>query len=51
MVFRGLPTATMVYDQHPVFDYFRKINSERVLGVMDRKGDNALLFFCLQRLA
>ncbi|MYM63439.1 DUF4334 domain-containing protein [Pseudomaricurvus sp. HS19] len=50
VVFRGQPTATMVYDQHPVFDHFRKIDDERVLGVMDRKGDNALLFFCLQRL-
>lgn len=47
---RDVVTATMVYDQHPVFDHFRKITDDLVLGVMDRKGDTMPLFFYLRRL-
>ena len=49
-VYRGVVTATMVYDRHPIFDHFRRIADDRVLGVMDRKGDEAPLFFFLRRL-
>ncbi len=45
---RGVPTATMVYDRHPVFDHFRRVDADTVLGLMDRKGD-APLFFWLRR--
>lgn len=48
--YRGVSTATMVYDQHPIFDHFRKISESLVLGVMDRKGDAFPLFFYLRRL-
>jgi hypothetical protein len=48
--YRGAATATMIYDKHPIFDHFRKIDDDRVLGVMDRKGDRAPLFFHLRRL-
>ena len=48
--YRGVPTATMVYDQHPIFDHFRKLKDDLVLGVMDRKGDAFPLFFFLRRL-
>lgn len=48
--YRGVVTATMVYDQHPVFDHFRRITDDLVLGVMDRKGDAFPLFFYLRRL-
>lgn len=48
--YRGVVTATMVYDQHPVFDHFRKITDSLVLGVMDRKGDTMPLFFYLRRI-
>jgi hypothetical protein len=48
--YRGAATATMIYDKHPIFDHFRKIDDQRVLGVMDRKGDAAPLFFHLRRL-
>ncbi len=47
---RGVVTATMVYDQHPVFDHFRKITDGLVLGVMDRKGDAFPLFFYLRKV-
>lgn len=49
--YRGVSTATMVYDKHPIFDHFRKIDEGLVLGVMDRKGEASPLFFYLRRLA
>lgn len=50
VVYRDLPTATMIYDKHPIFDHFRKITDDIVIGVMDRKGDPNPLFFHLTRL-
>ncbi|NVB42591.1 DUF4334 domain-containing protein [Pseudenhygromyxa sp. WMMC2535] len=47
--FRGVVSATMVYDKHPLFDYFRKISEDLVMGVMDHKGQNPPLFFYLRR--
>lgn len=46
---RGVSTATMIYDKHPIFD-FRKLDDDRVMGIMDRKGDAFPLFFWLRRL-
>jgi hypothetical protein len=48
---RGVVTATMVYDKHPIFDYFRRIADDRVMGIMDRKGDAGPLFFWLRRVS
>jgi hypothetical protein len=48
--YRGVVTATMVYDQHPIFDHFRAVDADTVLGVMDRKGDAFPLYFYLRRL-
>lgn len=50
VAYRGVHTATMVYDNHPIFDHFRLIDESTVLGVMDRKGDSFPLFFYLQRV-
>lgn len=47
--YRGVVTATMVYDKHPIFDHFRKVDADAVLGVMDRKKDPFPLFFWLRR--
>jgi hypothetical protein len=47
--YRGVVTATMAYDRHPVFDHFRQVDEDTVLGVMDRKGDAMPLFFYLRR--
>lgn len=49
--YRGVSTATMVYDKHPIFDHFRRIDDDLVLGVMDRKGEAQPLFFWLARRA
>ena len=51
MVHRGVLTATMIYDRHPIFDHFCKITGDLVLGVMDRKGDASPLYFYLRRLS
>lgn len=47
--FRGVSTATMVYDSHPTFDHFRRVSEDTVIGVMDRKGEEAPLAFTLKR--
>lgn len=48
--YRGVVTATMVYDRHPIFDHFRAVDANTVLGVMDRKGEAMPLYFYLRRL-
>lgn len=46
---RGVVTATMIYDKHPIFDHFRAIDAGTVLGCMDRKGEPTPLMFWLAR--
>jgi GXWXG protein/Domain of unknown function (DUF4334) len=51
--YRGVDTATMIYDQLPVNDVFRRITGaageEMVLGAMDLRGSAIPYFFVLQR--
>lgn len=47
--YRGKVSATMVYDQIPVNDIFRKIDDNTVLGIMDQKGAKQPYFFVLKR--
>ncbi|WP_116364658.1 DUF4334 domain-containing protein [Parahaliea mediterranea] len=49
VAYRGVATATMAYDDKPIFDHFRAIDDDTVLGVMDSKGHDVPLFFYLQR--
>jgi hypothetical protein len=51
VAYRGVVTATMIYDQYPILDHFRRIADDLVLGVMDRKGEEMPLFFWLRRRA
>ncbi|KAJ3322438.1 hypothetical protein HDU93_003115 [Gonapodya sp. JEL0774] len=44
--YRGVVTATMVYDSKPINDIFRKVDDQTVLGLMDMKGDNPEAPFC-----
>lgn len=48
--YRGVVTATMCYDKHPIFDHFRLVDAQTVLGVMDRKGAKMPLYFYLRRV-
>lgn len=50
VAYRGVVTATMVYDKHAIFDHFRQVDANTVLGAMDRKGDPVPLYFYLERI-
>ena len=46
---RGKVTATMIYDYLPINDSFRKIDENRVFGIMDYKKISQPFFFVLTR--
>lgn len=46
---RGKTSATMIYDDLPIHDVFRKLDNETVLGVMDLKAMPQPFFFVLRR--
>jgi hypothetical protein len=50
MVFGGVESAAMVYDDQPIVDHFRQIDAERIMGAMTTKGDERIYFFELQRV-
>jgi hypothetical protein len=47
--YRGVDTATMIYDQLPINDVFRRLDGGTVLGAMDLRGIDAPYFFLLRR--
>ena len=47
--YRGVDTATMIYDQLPVNDVFRKLDDRTVIGAMDLRGSKKPYFFILTR--
>ncbi len=47
--YRGVDTATMIYDQLPINDVFRKLDDESVIGAMDLRGSKKPYFFVLTR--
>lgn len=54
--FRGEVTATMVYDKMPVFDHFKAVDADTLVGVMNGKlqetfGVGDLYWFWLEREA
>ena len=51
MEYRGIVSAAMIYDQHSVYDTFRKIDENTVIGAMDWKGQpDMAYFFLLERV-
>jgi hypothetical protein len=49
--FRGVVSAAMCYNQLPIIDHFRRVDDEKVMGVMDFSGRRAYeLFFWLRRV-
>ena len=46
--YRGKSSATMIYDQLPINDVFRKIDQDAVFGVMDLKGMKSPFFVILR---
>ena len=47
--YRGVDTATMVYDQLPINDVFRRLSDNAVIGAMDLRGSHHPYFFVLHR--
>jgi hypothetical protein len=47
--YRGKMSATMIYDQLPINDVFRKLDDNTVLGVLDHKHVKDPFFFKLKR--
>ena len=46
--YRGKMSATMIYDQLPIHDVFRKLDDKTVIGVMDHKHIEEPFFFKLR---
>jgi hypothetical protein len=49
MEYRGKVSATMIYDNLPMYDTFRLFDQDTLLGVMDCKGIEQPFFFRLHR--
>lgn len=47
--YRGVNTATMIYDQLPINDVFRRLTDDAVIGAMDLRGSRRPYFFVLHR--
>ncbi|WP_036477890.1 DUF4334 domain-containing protein [Mycobacterium sp. URHD0025] len=47
--YRGIDTATMVYDQLPINDVFRRLSPDAVIGAMDLRNSPKPYFFVLRR--
>jgi len=50
MVFDGVESAAMVYDDQPIVDHFRRIDEEGIMGAMTIRGDERIYFFELARI-
>ena len=47
--YRGVVSATMIYDALPINDVFRKVDADTVLGAMDVRGRRPPFMFALHR--
>lgn len=47
--YRGVSTATMIYDAKPINDHFRRVDEATLLGAMDMRGLDDPFFFLLRR--
>ena len=50
MLFQGMASAAMVYDDQPIVDHFRRIDDYKIMGAMAIQGDDRIYFFELQRV-
>jgi hypothetical protein len=50
IVFAGVESTAMVYDDQPIVDYFRRIDEETIMGAMTIRGDDRVYFFELERV-
>lgn len=47
--YRGVVSATMIYDALPVNDHFRRVDDDTLLGAMDHRSTTNPYFFTLHR--
>lgn len=47
--FRGRRSAALIYASQPIVDYLRRVDADRVVGLMERSGMEAPFFFLLVR--
>ena len=47
--FEGIESAAMTYDAQPIVDHFRRVDDDRLMGVMEIKEDPRHYVFLLQR--
>ena len=47
--YRGVVTATMIYDHLPIHDVFRRLDDHSLIGLMDQRGSPQPFFFLLRR--
>ena len=50
MVFCGVESTAMVYDNQPIVDHFRRIDDLKVMGAMTIKDAELIYFFELERV-
>jgi hypothetical protein len=50
MVFGGVESAAMVYDDQAIVDHFRRLDHHRVMGAMTIRSDERFYFFELERV-
>ena len=51
MTIRGAVTATMIYDHLPICDHFKRIDDDRLLGLMDLRGEPPFFFTLVREAA
>lgn len=47
---RGAESAAMVYDRQPIIDHFRRVDDDRLMGVMAIKGQQSHYVFTLVKV-
>lgn len=48
--FRGKESAAMAYDQQPIIDHFRRVDEDRLMGVMTIRGREGHYCFVLEKV-
>jgi hypothetical protein len=51
LAFDGVASAAMVYDDQPIIDHFRKIDENRIMGLMKIRNDERVYAFELTRMS
>lgn len=50
VAFEGVESAAMIYDDQPIVDHFRRINDDRLMGLMAMRDDDRFYLFEPERV-